>query len=376
MQPELKVGGEYDDNASLAVTASNEQEIEGLRLQGSLGIDYSTERTNFNVRPVISSRKYDEEPDVDSTDGFIDFNWGHRTVKSRFGLRGNYAQESVRTAERSDPVLDQDDPDQIPDDDSGILFTQGDRQRLLLAPEFTHEFSPRTSFVVRGEYLDVGYDDVLSTSFVDFSDFRIETALLRSLTERTTGFVGVGMRRFDNAESEEDFDGVGAAIGLQSRLSETTQIRGEIGYEEAELTSTGESDRLAVANFSIVRRMETVTMLAQYSRSIAPGGIGRVSERDNINFNIRKRFSERVAGGVGIRASSADNVVSTTTTPTTSGSREFLQFRAQFEYALSQNLSVEANYRYSDIDRGDGEGRADSNSLTFWFVWRPNPIVN
>ena len=374
IQPQLKVGAEYDDNSTLSSDAATTREIEGLRLEGALDINYATERTTFNVRPRLSSRQYDEEPDIDSNDQFVDFNWRHQLIKGEFGIRGNFANESVRTAERSDPILDEDNPEEIPEDDSSIVFTRGDRDRFLFAPEFSYEISERTSFGIQADYLDVSYDGPISGVLVDYSDIRAEAGFSRRLTERTSGFVGVGVRRFDNNSNNEDYDGIGAGMGFQTRLSETTRIRGEVGFEEAELTSTGESESIVVANFSVVRTLQTVTLLAQYSRSIAPGGVGQVSERDSLNFNVRKRFSERVAAGIGLRSSSSDSIVSPSgATPTT---RDYLQLRAQLDVALTRNLSVEANYRYADIDRGAAGESADSNSFVLWLVWRPNPIVN
>jgi len=55
-----------------------------------------------------------------------------------------------------------------------------------------------------------------------------------------------------------------------------------------------------------------------------------------------------------------------------SGERDYLQFGAQLAYALSRTLSVEADYRYTDTDRGLASGAAESNNLFVWLLYRPN----
>lgn len=372
IQPEVRVGVEYDDNSRLSTDPAFIQDIDGLLIGASVGINYATQRSTFSIRPRISSRNYDENPDVDSNDGFVDVNFNHKFLKGDFGILASFANESVRTAERSDPDIDEDDPDQIPDDETGLVFTSEDRDRIRVSPQWNYEISERTSLAINAEYLDVSYDGVVISDFVDYSDVRIKGALVKALTERTSAYVGVGARKFDNKVSNSDYDGVSAGIGMRSNISETTRIQAEIGYEDAELKSTGQSDSAVVANVSLVRNFQTVRFLMQLRRTVSPSGNGRVSERDSINFNIRKKFSERVSAGLGLRSSTTEDIVNTTQS---SGERDFLQLRAQLDVAISRSFSVEANYRYTNIDRPQADGAADSNSFTLWLVYRPTAIV-
>ena len=134
LDPEIRVGYEFDDNAPLAVSPDSKDEIQGYIIEGSAIIGAATERTTFDLTPTIRSRNYDEER-FDSNDGFLRLNFNHQGLKSNFRIRGNYAQESVRTAEREDADPDVDDPDEIPGDDTGTAFAIGDRDRLWIMPE-------------------------------------------------------------------------------------------------------------------------------------------------------------------------------------------------------------------------------------------------
>lgn len=372
LQPELRIGGEYDDNARLSTDDEVAQKIDGYLLGASLGIGYATQRTELLFEPSLISKLYDEDPDIDSDDQFVDFSLNHSTLKGEFGIRSRYARESVRTAERANPDFDTDDPDEIPTDDTGLVFTNDERELFRVEPRFDYGLSERLSFGARASYLDVSYDEAVSSFLVDYSDIRVGGFLKRDWTQRTQAYVGVNVRRFENKASDADFDGLGADIGIESRLSQTTRLRAEIGYEDTELTSTGESDSSVVGNLSLVRNLETMTLLAQYRRNVSASGSGRVTERDSLNFNVYKDFTQRVSGGLGVRFHQSDSVGDQTTP---ARERDFLQFRAQIEVAMSRSVSLEADYRYATVDRSEFEGTADSNRVMLWLVYRPTPMV-
>jgi hypothetical protein len=92
-----------------------------------------------------------------------------------------------------------------------------------------------------------------------------------------------------------------------------------------------------------------------------------------LSFNVRKNFTERVSGGLALRAYKSDvdeDLV------LTNQARDSLEFRAQLAVALSRAFSLEGNYRYSQRDRGQIDGSQNSNIFSLWLVFRPTPYVN
>lgn len=370
-QPEIGLGLEYDDNARLQTDPALVQEIDGYLIDASLAIGYDTQRTSFELTPRLRSRVYDEIPDVDSDDQFLDFDFNHVTLKSEFGIRSSFNRESVRTAERADPDFDVDDPNEIPIDETGDTFSNERRERFHIAPQWSYKFTERTSLDLRASYTDVSYDESLVSFLVDYTDWRLEGALSRNLSERTRAYFGVGMRQFENELGVNDVDGVGARVGIQSDISETTLVQAEIGYEETERSLTGESDGNFVANFNIVRRLETVSLLAQYRRDVAAGGNGRVTARDSLNFTLQKQFTERVTGDLGLRAFQTESIDDQAVN---FQELDYAEFRAALNVALSRAFSVEGDYRHARRERGNA-GEADSNAFILWLIYRPTEIV-
>jgi hypothetical protein len=373
--PEIKVGGEYDDNGRLQSDEAEIQEIDGYLLEGSLGIAYATERTIFDLTPRLRSSVYDETPDVDSDDQFLDLGFNHKTLRSEFDVHGSYSRESVRTAERTDEDIDVDDPDEIPTDGTGLVFDDDRRSRFVIAPEWSYDIGERTSLGARLQFMDVSYDGDEATSRVGYTDQRAAALLSRSLTERTRGYIAVSARQFENDRGTNEVDGLGGGIGFESDISETTQLRAEVGYEETTDSETDVSDSNIVGNISLIRRFETVRILAQYKHDVGASGSGRVTQRDSLGFNLKKQFTERVSGGIGVRATQTDALDDLGDQAVAFEERDFTRVFAQLEVALSQAFWVEAQYSHDEVERSGTEGSADSNSYRLWLVYRPTPIV-
>ena len=196
VDPVIRVGYEFDDNARLVPSPDSSDEIQGYILEGRVTIGAATERTTFDITPMIRSRNYDEER-FDSDDGFLTLDLNHRGLKSNFRIRGSYSQESVRTAERADADPDVNDPDEIPGDDSGTAFTFGDRKRFWLLPQWSYNFSEKSSIAASVRYTDVDYDDVFPGTFTPYSDVRFEASLTRGFSTRTRGYIRASAGRFE-----------------------------------------------------------------------------------------------------------------------------------------------------------------------------------
>lgn len=373
LEPELRVGGEYDDNARLRSDPAAIQEIDGYILEGAMGIGYNTQRSGLKITPRLRSRVYNEVPDVDSNDQFLDFDYNYEGLKSVFGIDGSYQRESVRTAERSQSDVGTDDPDDIPTDDTGLVFSNAKRTRLTISPNWSHELTERLSIGAKYTYADVSYENAAATFLQDYTDQRVEGSLARKFTERTQGYIGIRGRRFEKDIGDQTIDGVGAVIGFQSDLSQTTRLQAEVGYENTDNSDSNGTDSNLVGNLNIVRRLETITLLAQYRRDVTAGGSGRLTARDTLNFNVKKQFTERFYGGFAARAYKTDGLGELAVTFEERDQREVA---VQFGFALSRALSLEAEYSYTEVDRSQTEGTADSNNVLLWLVYRPTPIIN
>jgi hypothetical protein len=144
------------------------------------------------------------------------------------------------------------------------------------------------------------------------------------------------------------------------------------GFETVE-NDIGESVRKPVGDVSLTRRLQTITLLAQYRRTISGGGSGTVSSRDEINLNLTRRLNERISAGLGVRAYATNALEGDVVN---FDERDYVQLRAQFIWNLSRTWFIDANYRYTFSNRQVIGESANSNEVTVWLSYQPRGRSN
>jgi hypothetical protein len=368
-EPVVKVGGEKDDNATLSVRTDDVLDVTGFLYDVSARFNFDSATHDFFVTPQLISRNYDDAPEIDSDDVFVRSGYLYTGRTNEFSFRFNFDEQSARTAERSDANLDIDDPADIPDDETGLVRFQGDRTRMRFAPEFKHNFSAATSMTVGASYLTTTYDEVLSQFLNDFSDIRLNAGLERAFTDRTLGIFEVTARHYELDDGSSEADGVGFQAGFETQLTPTTTARVLLGLEDTD-SSISETDPTPTADISLRRRLETINILAQYRRTVAASGVGRLSSRDTVSLNLSRLLSEKVTVGIGARVyqtNSLDDVV-------TIDERNYVQLRSQFIWNITSSFAAEVDYRFTFQKRSALPESANSNQINIWFSYQPNSV--
>ncbi len=368
-EPEVIAGFEYDDNAVLSIRTDTEAEISGFVGDLRALIDYSSPKTDFLFEPRLRVRSYNDSR-FDSTDGFGRLDWRHRLRSTTWRLRADFGHEATRTAERGD--LDQEitDPDDLINDDTGLTQLEGDRTRLRLRPEFGYRFSNQASMRIAVDHFDVRFDEVFLNILDDFTDTRGEATFSRSFSAVTSGLLLGGIRNFANDDNINEFDGYFGMLGFERSLSEKVDLMFLVGAETADFGSDNSlgSQTEAIADVSIVRRLETIRLLAQYRRQITANGIRIPEIRDNITLSFIRLLSEKISANIGARLYRA--------TPIGGSSffeRNFVQLGGGLGWSLTPTFSIDFDLRYTFIDRGGNIGEsADANRIAIRFVWAPN----
>jgi hypothetical protein len=368
IEPALRLGYEYDDNAILDFRTDEETQIDGYIVEGIARFAYDSQLTDFFATPRVRYRDYGN-PDFDSTDMFFNFSLDRDLQFSNFGIRGSYADELVRTAERADADLELEDPDQVPEDDTARVFLRDTRQRVEVVPYWSYRMSNVSRLGLDASYLDVAYDEGLLGLLNDYTNIRTNITYRRDWSPRNTAILTGTFRQY-KPDGRESISAYGISGGVENRFSEKTVFRATVGVENTEL-DTGEDVVEPVANISIVRRLETITMFAQYRRVISGGGGGSLTARDMINLNFSRRLNDRITAGIGVRAYTTTALEEGTFTI---DERDYLQLRGQFIWNLSRTFALEANYRYTILNRELLGEAANSNNIMVFLNWRPNAV--
>jgi hypothetical protein len=366
IEPVLRAGYEVDDNATLSILTIDEPEISGTLIDASARFGYQSPRTTFSAIPRVLVRDYGEE-DFDATEEFFNLRFERQGESSRFRIRGIYASELVRTAERVDTNFNIEDPSEIPDDTSGRVAIADERQRLEIAPGFSYNVSEASTLGVDVRYADVSYERKLAGLLNDYTNARANLTFRRDWSTRNTAILGATYRTYE-AEGSDEINGYGVFGGFERLLSEKTTLRIIAGLENTEVAD-GIDEVDPVGEITLVRQLETIRLLAQYRRVVSGGGSGNLTARDIININFIRNLTDKVSAGIGVRAYSTKSQQEGIGTL---DERDYVQFRAQFVWNLSASFSFEGNYRYTVLDRANLGESANSNNITFWLNWRPS----
>ena len=370
IDPQVRAAANFDDNATLSFRTDNEESISGYILEGSARFAYRSEVTDFFVTPILRFRDYGD-PNFDEEEQFVRMQYGRETQRNDFRIRANYDREAIRTAERSDAELDAEDPDEIRDEGTGRVFLQGRRERTELIPTWRYRMSDASSFSMRLSYRDIQYENKFAGLLNDYSNGRANVAYQRAWSPRYSAVVA-GTYRLFKPDGGEEVTGYGVRAGVVGELSENTRLRVLAGVETTD-NDIGESVRKPVGDISLVRRLQTITLLAQYRRSISGGGSGTVSSRDEINLNLTRRLNERISAGLGVRAYATNALEGDVVN---FDERDYVQLRAQFIWNLSRTWFIDANYRYTFINREIIGESANSNEVTVWLSYQPRGRSN
>lgn len=369
IEPLIRAAANFDDNATLNVRTDMEEEISGYIIDARARFAYASRTSDFFVTPILRYRDYGD-PRFDENEQFLRLNFERDTQKNNFRIRANYDREAVRTAERADADLEIEDPDEIRDEETARVFVRGRRERIELIPSWTYRWSDVSSLSARLAYRDIQYDENFANLLEDYTNGRVNVSYQRSWSPRYSAVVTGTYRRFE-PDGGEEATGVGFKVGVVGAISENTRLRVFAGLEETE-NETGGSAVEPVANISLVRSLQTITLLAQYRRSIGGGGSGTVSSRDEINLNLTRRLNERISAGLGVRAYATNALEGDVVN---FDERDYVQLRAQFIWNLTRTWFVDVNYRYTFLNRQLIGESANSNDVTIWLSYRPTAIV-
>lgn len=367
--PVLRLGVDLDDNATLTTRTDEVQDLSGLIAEARLGIVSHSATGLFSIEPILRSRRYDDDDFFDSNDQFLNFRMRRDGANNTFSLRGIYGRESVRTAELADVDLESDiDPDEFEDDDTGQVELRQRREKLRIVPRWVYRFSDVSRINTDLNLVTVNFEDdeqqVLRLT--DYTDARARIAYERTLSQRNTGVILATARRYETSFLDGDFSGYGFSVGLDRELTQTSTFRALVGLEKAEQLGDSNDEPHVVADISVVRRQETTRLLAQYRRRIAASGRGALSARDEFNLRFTRDLTDKFSAGIGARA------YESTRLGLVGNESKFVQLNAQVLWRLSSAFAVQANYRYTVLDRSTIGESANSNRFTVWFSYQPN----
>jgi hypothetical protein len=111
--------------------------------------------------------------------------------------------------------------------------------------------------------------------------------------------------------------------------------------------STSDTSVGALFNASLVQRGERTDYKLAYSRTLAPTGLGVLSERNDVNFSVAHRFTERLTGSTDVSYLTNSFVGQ----GAQKSSSERIRVGASASYNLTRFWSITGGYSFIQIDQ-------------------------
>ena len=353
-KPIFSLQGIGDDNRNL--DEDDEKGTAGFDARGGVQLTRQADASNFFIRGLLNSRRYDggddRGRDTDDQLFFSGANW--ETERSEFSVQGNYLRQSTSITEF---------------EDTGRVRTDERRITRSVRPRYDYLISNNTRVFVAGGYTDVEFPSADPADFNEYDLVRASSGMAYSINElNTITFTGY-WQDFDVKKSINETESVGGAIRLDRILSEQWNTYLGFGYRKSNfkfVNDNGATERdddtgpvyeggisyqkseLDLFNFTVINTLQ-------------PSSEGNVNEQLRFNANYSRQLSPRLIGvvnGFWLENESVNN-------NDQDDNREAWRASVGLNYRLTESWFLTGRYRHryqKFVDRDNSSG-ANSNAI-------------
>lgn len=366
---ELGAGIGHDDNVDLGNTVGSPDSETYYGVNASATFSYATPRSNFEITPALSSKRFADNSELNSDDLFMLVDYSRAGTKADFRFRGDISREAVRTAERLLVDFDVQELEDIDTDSSGVIVGTGDRERVYLSPQFLYKMSPRYFVALNGTYQDTSYDERAGTFLTGFKQYSVGGALLYNWTEKDVIRLDARASNYEADTVGEDARGSQFGIGYDRQLTERTQLRMLLATNNTE-DRNGKTQSNPAGELSIVHRALLTNAYASYRQTVTGSGAGNQSVYNTFNLYLSRELSPKLSLGIGANAYTSD--------PLEDNIQEidFSQVSASASWRVRRTVTLQLQYAFTHTKTtlGNDINNEDSNEISLWVYWSPNPL--
>lgn len=398
MQPQVQVGTRATDN--LRSTSTDEEAAWGFDTGASATLSAASDTWSSIARPSFNLRRFliGENADADEYNVRTKSRWSP-VINATASLGFDYLRDSTLTTEETDLGGRQND----------IIS----RDTFNVQPSLQYFWNDQTTVNLGLAYSTVSFEDRPGTSFSDYDYKQINVGVTHVYSDALVVYINAHVSEF--VAGPKDFlltnavltsgsvaQTYGGRLGVQYRLSptldadfavgsdltkskaDTTVVfdkplvvvdpnTGAIRFISEQKTVDKSTDTGLVANASIKKTFSNSRAKFDYSRAVSPSSRGAQTVSDDIALTLDHDLSRRwVVGWRGIY-----NMQTTQTEAisnnTSSLNRDQLFFTTWVRYRISEELSVNASYRFIWNEFGSPSRSVYNNGLYVTFTYLGQP---
>jgi hypothetical protein len=364
LNPTLEAGYLYDDNYRLA-SPGNEIRVSGPLADAQLEMRALTQTGEFSFTPRIRATYFPSETDLDAVDYFANVNWQHRGQGVVSRVDGEFSQQDIVYTEQADVDSGGDlgEPDF---GDGGIVLVENRRTRASVRPLLVFEASPRKDLIFDAGFLDVSYDEQISTVQTDYTTADLSAGLRARLNETMTLTTRLRGAQYDMDNLSEKTNAYGAELQWDTRSVTETRTYLRAGAQNVEV-SGGDTELAWVAGAGISKIIGRNELFADLARNVGPSSAGVIVTRDQLRLRLTRAMTPRLNFLVGIRGTHDEEVDPLSTFVP----RSYATGDVGVEWRWQEEFSLRAAFDYTWQEFKDASTDATSSGATVSLVYQP-----
>jgi hypothetical protein len=342
--PFAHLTGEYDTNRLLADRASS-----GEWGEASLGaeLERQTVRSILVVRPELSFQESSYK-ELNLFEAQMDMRGKYQTQETVYAAAASYHRQDSYNAEYGVAEFNPFNPDAPDTVGTGRVVTGLTRTTYNFSPDIIHNFTPRLTGEIDGNYTSVHYSNDIPQTYVSFSAPYVELVGLYALSERSQVGLGPYYSRFD--PSNEIADGTlksqsyGAVITYRYRTTQltTSNISLKLGrVQQDQFVGPSTTSNTWGLEWTGTYQLQTSRLQYSVGRFLEPSSIGGEVSLDQIRLEYAKNFTVRLTAVAAVRITRQDTIGDDT------GHRDRSFGDAFLRYALTRNWDLSGGYRFA-----------------------------
>jgi hypothetical protein len=375
--PRIEVEAIYDDNYRLTSIPGQEIEVTGGAIDAELAGRKEWQAAMFEIAPRIRSTFFPDESSEESTDYFLNLLGERRTQRTKLGIRGQYADESVVTSEL--PVADFPGVGlgQPTGGDAGRTTLRNRRALYLIQPTLDFDWTERRQLSFEAHYVQADYDDNLVEQ-VGYKDVGGSAGIGWNLTQRSTFSIDLLGARYEPDDDTGSTTSTGLTAEWRTAPSQVTDFYFRVGSSRAERDSNATDAGVDSSSFNggvgVAWNFQVTRIVIDALRATVPSSQGEMVDRDELRFRVSRTFSPRFSGFVALRGIRTEGVDSDTGTTSSIRERKYYTGRTGFEWRMNRQYALEGMYEYKWQEYQGDANSATSNGVMFSVVYQPRRV--
>lgn len=387
--PRIEAGALYNDNYRLADIPGQELQVYGPYIDAQLALDLNTPTTKLDIVPRVRWTNFPPDHADQSTDGYLDIDGDHKTLRSDLAGVLQYENQTVIYSELPSATFLGEALGQPATNVSGRVSVSNRQTFERAAPTYQFDFTQRAHLDLNADVEHVSYDQS-AIDQIGYSSYTGGAGIGYDISQRSVLTVlGIGSH-FVPQTGGDNTNNYGVQAEWDLRQSQIAQFYARLGLNRtnAEVTTTstvitGPRGRpittVTTANSNVTTtgvtggvgvdlRYQITEITIDVLRALTPSAEGAVVTDDEVRFRMLHAFAPKFSGFFGARGIRLRGV-SSAVGPTVTG-EDYAAAEAGFDYQITQNYRIETAYDYT-WQRFPGTPTANSNAVRLAIIYQP-----